>query len=242
MKKFISHSLLLLAIACFANSCDVTGQNRVKGSGNVTKEERSVSAFKVVSVKGSMDVYITQGPAKAAVIEAEDNILPLIELENEGDELVIRLKRGVSVNTHRDMKVYLTSPNLEGVNLSGSGNVKLENKISNNNNMELNLTGSGNLDGALNSPEVKVNIAGSGNINLSGETKELDVNIAGSGDFRGGDLMSEDVDVTIAGSGNANVHASVKLEASIMGSGDVRYKGSPQISSKVVGSGSVVKN
>ncbi len=240
--KSISHFLSLFAIACLANSCDVTGQNHVRGSGNMTKEERNVGAFKRVSAKGSMDVYITQGPAKAAVIEAEDNIAPLIELENRGEELVVRLKRGTNVNTRREMKVYLTSPEIEGINLSGSGNVKLENKITNDNSMEVSLSGSGDMEGELNAPDIKASIAGSGNVKLAGETKNLDLSIAGSGDFRGADLMSENVDVNIAGSGNANVHASVKLDASIMGSGNVRYKGSPQVSSKVMGSGAVVKN
>ncbi len=238
-------SLLVISLITIANSfssCDVTGQNRVKGSGNITKEERSINPFKELSVRGSMDVYITQGPSKAAVIEADDNIIPLIELEQEGDKLIVRLKRNTSINSSRGMKVYLTTPELEELHLAGSGNAVLENKFTNNTEMKLSLSGSGNLRGTINSPNIDANIAGSGDISVDGETQKLDIDIAGSGNFKGSSLMSESADVTIAGSGNANIHASVKLDAKIAGSGNVSYKGSPQVNSKVAGSGSVRKD
>jgi hypothetical protein len=234
-------SLITVSTISFT-SCDVTGQNRVKGNGNVTRQERSVDAFKELSVRGSMDVYLTQGPVKAAVIEAEDNLIPLIEFEREGDKLIIRQKRHTNIDATKPMKVYLTTPELENVGLAGSGNIKLENKFSNNTHMKLSVSGSGNFSGAINSPEVDADIAGSGNITVEGESRELDVDIAGSGNFKGQQLLSEKAEVTIAGSGDANVHASVSLDAKIAGSGDVHYKGSPQVSSKVAGSGSVRKD
>lgn len=236
------HFLLLLAIPLCVASCDVTGQNRVKGSGNVSKEERSVGEFKTLSVKGSMNVYVTQGPVKSAVIEAEDNIIPLILLEKQGDELVVRTKPHTSIDTKRDIKVYVTTPNLSEIQLAGSGDIKLENKISNPDAIEVSVSGSGNVSGALNAPHVKGSISGSGDMSLSGESKELEIGIAGSGNFKGEDLMAETANINIAGSGNANVHASVTLDAKIAGSGNVYYKGSPQVSSKVVGSGSVIKH
>jgi len=233
----------LIAISTISlTSCDVTGQNRVKGSGNVTKEERHVDAFSELSVRGSMDVYLTQGPSKPAVIEAEDNLIPLIEFEREGDKLIIREKRHTNIHATKPMKVYLTTPELENIGLAGSGNIKLENKFSNNTHMKLSVSGSGNFDGAINSPEVDANIAGSGNISVEGESRNLDVDIAGSGNFRGQQLLSEKAEVSIAGSGDANVHASVSLDAKIAGSGDVHYKGTPQVNSKVAGSGSVRKD
>lgn len=233
---------LMAASTIALTSCDVTGQNRVKGSGNVTKEERSVEAFKELSVRGSMDVYVTQGPAKPAVIEAEDNLIPLIEFEHEGDKLIVRERRHTNISNTKAMKVYLTTPELESIGLAGSGNIKLENKFTNNTHMKLSVSGSGDLSGAVNSPNVDANIAGSGNISVDGETRDLDVDIAGSGNFRGQQLLSEKAEVKIAGSGDASVHASVTLDAKIAGSGDVHYKGSPQVSSKVAGSGSVKKD
>ncbi|PSL50227.1 putative autotransporter adhesin-like protein [Chitinophaga niastensis] len=241
-----SKSLLCQAMMAFLaffllDSCNVISQNRVNGNGHVIKEDRQVPAFHRLKVEGSMDVYLSQGPAKAAVIEAEDNITPLIEILEEDGRLIVRQKRNTSISTHKDIIVYLTTPDVDDISLSGSGDVKLTDKFNAKDDLKLRLSGSGNIKGEINAPHVKADIAGSGNMELKGETKDVNLSIAGSGNFEAEDLLAENVTVSIAGSGDADVHASVKLDAKIMGSGDVKYKGTPQISSSVMGSGSVQK-
>jgi hypothetical protein len=234
--KLFASSLVLLASLLV--SCD---HRQVRGSGNIVTEKRRVENYREIEVKGSMDVFLTQGPLEEAVIEADDNILPYLELVNEGDRLIIRTKRNTSLNMHDDIKVRLTAPDIRGLSLSGSGNIKLVNTLDNTSSLKINLSGSGDISGAVHAPEVKSNITGSGNILVGGETRDLNVSIAGSGSFEGKNLMAENADVNIAGSGDADLHASVSLNAHIVGSGDVNYKGNPQVSSKVVGSGSVHK-
>ncbi len=238
MKKIICISAVTLLVTT-QFSCD--GQ-RINGSGNVTTETRNVGEYEKVKLKGSMDIEFTQGPAQAAVIEAEDNVIQYVRLEVQGDELVVDLKDHISLKTHKGITIKLTAPHVNELALSGSGNIRITNTLQNDDLVRLKLSGSGNIDGAVNSPEVNASSAGSGNIKLSGETKDLDVSLAGSGNFEGADLHSENAEVTIAGSGNVDVHASVKLEAKIAGSGDVRYKGNPSVSSKIAGSGSVHKD
>lgn len=219
-------------------ACD---RRHIRGSGNVTTETRKLQDFRKLSVSGSMDVYFTQGPELEALIEAEDNVLPYIELREEGDKLEVRLRRNISLRTRRTIKITITAPHVEEIAMSGSGNVKLVNTLESDGQLSLNLSGSGDIEGRVNSPSVRVVSAGSGDIKLSGETKDLNVSTAGSGDFEGEDLMTEITKVNTAGSGNASVHASVKLEVNIVGSGDVRYKGSPEVQSHAAGSGSVRK-
>lgn len=238
MKKIICISAITLLIAS-QYSCD--GQ-RVNGSGNMTTETRTVGDYEKVVLKGSMDIEFTQGPAQPAVIEAEDNIMQYVRLEVHGSELVVDLKDHISVKTHKGIKIKLTAPDVNFLSLAGSGNIHITNTLENTDAVRLKLSGSGNIDGTVNSPEVEASSAGSGNIKLSGETKDLEISLAGSGNFEGSDLHSENAQVSIAGSGNVDVHASVKLEAKIAGSGDVRYKGTPSVESKIAGSGSVRKS
>nr|WP_295867201.1 head GIN domain-containing protein [uncultured Chitinophaga sp.] len=228
-----------LAIAGLFSAC--IGQNRVKGSGNVIKEERNAPSFHKIKVEGSMNVFLSQGPAKKAVIEAEDNIAPLVELVEDGDRLKVRFRHNTNISTRKSVNIYLTTPDVEEVSLAGSGDMKLVDKFNSKEEMKISLSGSGNMNGTINAPEVKASIAGSGNMYLQGETKTVNVSIAGSGDYVGDGLLSEEAEVKIAGSGDASVHASVKLEAKIAGSGDVKYKGNPTVSSSVAGSGSVKK-
>jgi hypothetical protein len=229
-------SFLLIALTLF--SCD---GRRIKGSGHVTKVNRKLGSYNQIEVKGSMDVYLTQGPEQEAVIEADDNIIPYIELAEEGDKLVIRQKNHVSLSFHNDIKIRLTAPNVESLGLTGSGNIKLLNTLDNEGDVTMSVSGSGNIEGAVHAPELNVSVTGSGNVDVSGETRDLEVNIAGSGNFVGKSLMAENANVSIAGSGDADVHASLKLEGKIMGSGDINYVGNPEVTSKIMGSGSIHK-
>ncbi|MEZ2442178.1 head GIN domain-containing protein [Chitinophaga sp. RCC_12] len=240
-KSLLYQAIVASSVSVLFYSCDVIGQNRVKGNGHVIKEERQVVPFQRIKVEGSMNVYLTQGAAKAAVIEAEDNIAPLVELVEEDGRLIVRLKRGVSISTHKDLNVFLTTPEINEASLAGSGDLKLDGKFTSRSDVKFNLSGSGNLKGEINAPAVKASIAGSGDMFLKGETKEVNLSIAGSGNFEADELLSENVSVNIAGSGDADVYASVKLDAKIAGSGNVNYKGTPQISSSVAGSGSISK-
>ncbi|MGF6846385.1 hypothetical protein QFZ51_001620 [Chitinophaga sp. W3I9] len=240
-KSLLYQAIVASSVSVLFYSCDVIGQNRVKGNGHVIKEERQVVPFQRIKVEGSMNVYLTQGAAKAAVIEAEDNIAPLVELVEEDGRLIVRLKRGVSISTHKDLNVFLTTPEINEASLAGSGDLKLDGKFTSRSDVKFNLSGSGNLKGEINAPAVKASIAGSGDMFLKGETKDVNLSIAGSGNFEADELLSENVSVNIAGSGDADVYASVKLDAKIAGSGNVNYKGTPQISSSVAGSGSISK-
>lgn len=239
-KITLSCMALVVSITSFLSACNVVGQH-VKGSGNVIKEERKVPSFHKIKVEGSMNVYLAQGPEKNAVIEAEDNIAPLVELIDDGGRLKVRFRRDVNINTRKGVNVYLTTPELDDIALAGAGDMKLMDKFNSKEDMKISLSGSGNLKGTINAPAVKASIAGSGNMYLEGETRTVNISIAGSGDYVGDGLLSEEAKISIAGSGNANVHASMKLDAKIAGSGDVKYKGNPSISSSVAGSGSVRK-
>ncbi|WP_143305043.1 head GIN domain-containing protein [Chitinophaga vietnamensis] len=241
IRLFLCQATVLFAAIAMFSSCNVVGQFRVKGSGNVIKEERKISSFHRLKVDGSMNVELSQGDTKA-VVEADDNIVPVIELVNDGNgTLTVRFKRNTSISTHHDITVYLTSNEVDDIALAGSGDLKFNNKFSSKEDVKISLTGSGNVNGAIAAPAVKASISGSGNIHISGETRDVNVSIAGSGDFFGEELMAENASVKIMGSGDARVHASVKLDAKIAGSGDVKYKGTPQVSSSVAGSGTVQK-
>lgn len=238
MKQIFSFTALVL-LAISQTGCD---GERVKGSGQMSSETRKLGEYHAISLRGGMDIEFTNGPQEDAVIEAEDNILPLIETEIKGDQLIVRMKPGTHISTKKDIKVKLTAPDIEELSLAGSGNIVGTNEWDHNSAVRLSLSGSGNITlGAVNAPGVKASIAGSGDIHLKGETRDLDVAIAGSGNFDGYNLHTESTSVNIAGSGDANVHASVNLNVKVGGSGDVSYRGTPQITSHIAGSGSVRK-
>ncbi|WP_346315982.1 head GIN domain-containing protein [Chitinophaga sp. YIM B06452] len=236
MKTQLKYLLPLLLFIPFLSACE-----GVSGSGNVIKETREVGPFRALEVSGSMDVYVSQGNSTTVTLEGEDNILPEIELVTEGDKLEIRFKRNMNIRTHRDVKVFLSAKTLEGVELSGSGDVELSGIFNSPAPVHISLAGSGDIKGVFNAPEISMDLAGSGDIELKGETRDVRISLAGSGNCDAGSLLAETADVNIAGSGNVDLHASRELKTNILGSGNVYYKGEPSVSSSKIGSGTVKK-
>lgn len=225
--------------ATLLNSCIDMGE-RVEGSGNRKSENRQISEARKIKVSGDMDVYIDQGP-RSLKVEADDNILQYIETTVNDNWLEIRTRDNVNINTNEPVKVYITTPEVTDLNVSGSGNIKSNSLFSTDNNTSFSISGSGDITAAINAPKVETHITGSGNLHISGETKDVKIRISGSGNYDGPDLKAENVDVSIAGSGDANVFADDKLKASVAGSGNVKYRGNATVDSHIAGSGSVNK-
>lgn len=240
MKKYLS-ALALAIFVLWASGCTYSGKT-IRGNGNLTTERRQTGDFNTLVLAGSMEIYITQGPLDAVRIEAESNLQPYIKLTHKEDELVVGFQNNVRIASTRAIKVYITAPHIESLNLVGSGDIRITGTLRSNHKIKLRVAGSGDLDLAMNAPEVNADIVGSGNIGVSGETRNLQLNILGSGDFKGKELKSEQTDVRIAGSGNAWVYASIKLKTSVLGSGNIYYRGDPSMETSSAGSGSVIKS
>ena len=196
------------------NSCN---PNAIHGSGIAKTESRAMASFSKIDLAGSPDVEVAIGPAASVAVTADDNILSIIETTVEGDTLRIESKG--SYNTSLGVKVKITVPTLDGVSVSGAG--------------DIHVTG-------LKAGEMEAGVTGSGDVTLNGVVDRLRAHITGSGDLRAGELGAKDVRVTVTGSGDATVHATEELDASVTGSGDVRYSGNPpQVRKNVTGSGDI---
>jgi hypothetical protein len=239
MKKLL---WIFAALSFGFGSCRNFFGKRITGNGVHKSEERAVSSFKNVEVSGSINVYISQGDFKPIRIEGDENLLPYIEVREEGDHLIVRNKPGYNINPTEDMRVYVTAPVYSTIEVSGSGDMNGQTKIVNPENLELQASGAGNIKMDVDAPKISAEVDGSGNIDLKGETKEAELTISGAGHAHCYDLLSESTTISISGAGSAEVFASVKLDAEVSGAGNVSYKGNAaNVVQHVSGVGSVSK-
>ncbi|MCW3119216.1 MAG: hypothetical protein JWM28_3298 [Chitinophagaceae bacterium] len=219
-------------------SCRFIERNKIKGDGNLTKDQRTISGFSGVETHGSIDIVVIPGDYNL-VVESDQNILPYIVTEVVNNSLIVHFKEGFGSYNYTSATVYVTAPVLNVFKTQGSGNITSNGKFKDSNKTQVTVGGSGDIKLDLDSPGIDADISGSGNITLGGETKDFSSEINGSGDIRAYDLKAETVRSTVHGSGNTDVSASLKLDAEIYGSGDVNYKGAPQVNSAIHGSGAV---
>lgn len=213
------------------------------GSGTSASETRPVSGFSAIGVGGNIDVVVRQGSKEGLSLQADDNILPLIETVVEGSapnaRLQVRFKRGESVRTKTPVRVTIDVIQLKALALSGSGDALVE--ALSTPSFALSLSGSSDaVIKKIETPEFKLSISGSGDVKAAGTAGKCEISIAGSGDVASQDLSCDDASVSIAGSGDARLTAKKTMAVTIAGSGDVEYSGGAQlVKSAVAGSGSV---
>lgn len=211
---------------------------RVKGSGVVRTETRTVSGYHRLALGIAADVELRQGMAEGLTIEGDDNILPRVETVVDDGTLRIRWKDRNTQASYGTLRLVVSVRDLDEVTIGGAGSVHAARLAATA--FKATLGGSGNVSlDAVEAKSIGLTLAGSGEATLAGRTETLDATLAGSGELRAGKLAARSARVTLQGSGRATVRASDKLDVTIAGSGDVVYFGKPTVSRTVLGSGTV---
>ncbi|KAF2343039.1 head GIN domain-containing protein [Flavobacterium tistrianum] len=238
MKK----SILLLTLAAFFANGTVNGQNKVQGNGKVVTETRSTGDYDGIKIAGSFDVDLVSGKEGKITLKGEENLLAVIKVEVEDNSLKIYVEKGTQIRTSSG-KIQVTVPfeKISELSLAGSGDIQSKDVIKNDN-LAVNLSGSGNFNLPVDTNNLELHVSGSGNINLKGTATKLTTKLSGSGDIDASSLKSKIVEANVSGSGNSKVTCDESITARVAGSGNIKYIGNPEKRDvKVSGSGTITK-
>jgi hypothetical protein len=213
----------------------------VTGSGNVTIETRPLADWTEVALacSGTLDLEI--GTNQGITIEAEDNILPLIETRVDGGRLQIQFKPHVqSIRTMQPIRFRAATPAIDGLAVSGSGSIHAP--VIEGTSLRLGSSGSGNIDVASASTStLDARISGAGSVTVRGTTHDCDAQVSGSGDLDARDLTCQNATVSVSGSGSVMLRVERELGGRISGRGSIVYGGRPATSIRTSGSGRAVQ-
>ncbi|MCB9283461.1 MAG: DUF2807 domain-containing protein [Lewinellaceae bacterium] len=209
----------------------------VNGQGDRVAEVISLPDFTGIKLNMAADVYIKQGPEQKVVVEAQQNIIDILNRNVRNGVWDIEFDR--CAYDFSLVEVTITVPDLNLIRINASGDIKGIGPFDANA-MEIVISGSGDLQMDLSADPIDATISGSGDIQLAGQTPNLYVQVSGSGDFRGYDLEAKNADMKISGSGNIYCLVTDDMKANISGSGDIHYKGFPMIDVNISGSGDLI--
>ncbi len=225
--------LLFTGSGCFVD--DVFDCER--GNGNDVTESFEVRDFSGVRLTIDGTVFLTQGDEQTVSITGESNIIDEIRLRVRNDVLIIDTDR--CIRDYNELDIFITIPTIRELSLSGNGQIIGENTFLVDD-IDVSVSGSGEMDLALEADDIMGSISGSGEMLLEGSADVLDCRLSGSGELKAFDLLVNRADLIISGSGDMEVNVQEFLDVRISGSGDVFYKGNPEIDQRVSGSGNVV--
>jgi hypothetical protein len=208
------------------------------------EQTRKVDSFTEISLRIGAKVHLEQGAKQNLEIVAKASTLEQIITEVKDGKLIIRFpNKDYFWKTFQpgEIIIYITTPEISGLGVSGSGDIIAENTIKTRV-LDLGVSGSGNIRlSDLAAQQVKGTISGSGDIVLAGKNaaEDLSIAISGSGSLKALEYLADNVSVKVAGSGDVSIEAVKTLYVRIAGSGNVMYKGNPQIDQSIAGSGKV---
>lgn len=192
----------------------------VKGSGVVKSETRDVTGFTDVRVLGTGEVILRRTGADSLTVEAEDNLLPLLESRVRNGRLSLGTRDNVNISPTRPIRYHVTVKELTHVEISGSGDIRATD---------------------IDTDRLTAEISGSGSARLAGRADEVVLKISGSGACQAADLHCKTAAVSISGSGDAVINATDRVRADVSGSGTVKYLNNPSVEQHVSGSGDVIR-
>ena len=228
MKKSILIAALLVVAA------------QVSQAQDTYRETRDVSGFSEVAFAVSGEVFIDIGDKYSVVLEGDRNYISEIETKVYGGELKIKREKWFD-SGNKKVVVRITMPKLEGISVSGSGKVTVNDPLRGGD-LDIGISGSGKAflkEVALQRAECSISGSGSLIIAGSGTIGSLEIHISGSGDYLGEATRVGTLEVNISGSGRCDCYVTDMLRAAISGSGSVIYSGNPKIDAAVSGSGKV---
>lgn len=234
MKSWFVLFVIAILVAPLAQANPFWG---IKGNGHVVKQERSVKSFNAISVGGAFEVFLTQGDSESLVVEADENLLEVIETKISHETLYIRTKENIKNSTQ--LNLYITIRTLEMLDLSGAVELSSENRISGER-LEVESSGASEIELDLKLERLSMDISGASEIDLYGKAEKVDLDLSGASELDAYDFFVVDMNLDVSGAGEARVNVSGALDAEVSGAASIRYKGSPSlINTDVSGAGSI---
>lgn len=206
-------SALSLGLVISLAGCNIINTtSRVKGSGIVKTEKRSVASFSSIDVTCHSSIQVRSQEQASLEISGDDNIVPLVTTEVKNDVLYIRSSKDYDLKDK--LQIIVSAPDLKRFAFAGAGEADLSN-IKNN--------------------RVEIAMSGAGSLSASGETQEADITLSGAGSVDAKNLHAVNAKVNSTGVGRVDIYATGQLDAKATGVGEINYYGSPKTVNKQAG-------
>lgn len=210
--------ILLFVVAMTGFSCTEqdTAWFPVVGAGIIQTEYRTVSSFTKVKCLIRGDLLVQRSPEQKLSVEAQENLLSLLETEVVEGTLYISFGTH-AIETDSLVNVHISIPEINELTMSGTGDVISDFGIP------------------------AINLSGSGNVKCIGEIDQVTVKLSGTGNVNLDEMKVKKAQVNISGNGNVSLNVSDELNVAIPGTGLVYYRGIPTIQKNITGYGLVIE-
>lgn len=222
----------------------IPGSRLVEGSGRAAEEKRTVGAFERVYVDHGIEATFEEGDAGELTVEADDNLLPLVQTQVDDGMLRVRLVGSLKTRTPIRVRgqagelreaivvcsATLTAPKLDGsyVNVETSSDGQATLGEIRGDDIHISATSSGEVQApSIVGKRLEVSVNSAGRVAAVGEVDQQQVQASSSGAYAGSELTSRVTQVEANSAGSADVRATEEVTGVASSAGQIRYFGKP---------------
>ncbi|GAA3935801.1 head GIN domain-containing protein [Hymenobacter algoricola] len=209
------------------------------------KQTRPVPTFQAVHAGGGIDVFLTQGPTAAVVVDAPAQAQARIRATVQNGRLEVGWEPGFSwkklaAGMSSKVSVYVTCPRLTDLSVSGGSDARGETPFTTDN-LQLSASGGSDIRLTLTAKTLTSSASGGGDIYLTGKAGRQSVSVSGGSDYHAFALQSATTKVEASGGSDVEVSVDRELSSDASGGSGVRYKGNARLVKAHASGGSGVR-
>jgi hypothetical protein len=208
------------------------------GGAFAASQDRDLPAFDSIHVASGIHAAVTIGPRKAVHVEADENVLPLVETRVEDGTLHVGFKPNSNLRNSGEVTVTAQTPELHDI--AGSGGATIRASLTKAN--ESALAGSGGSEihvRGVDATRLIANASGGSVLQVAGRAGSLELKLAGGSHFDGPQLEARDVEVKGSGGAIAEVRATGQVRGSLSGGSEMHVRGGARASVSTSGGSEV---
>ena len=234
----ITKSILICSALMLMVSCQFNG---IKGSGNVTSENRPVSEdFKSIKVGKGLDVVLEQSNTKSITVIADDNVHKHIKTTIENGVLSITSDATSYLNVD-SKKIVVSTPSIENIKVSSGASLYSKNTIKSSK-IVIKASSGGTINIMIETENALCEVSSGSDMKISGKALTLETATSSGSSLNAEKLISNQIIASASSGSNIDVYPLVSLKAVASSGASISYHNVPKnLNKKSSSAGSIEK-
>ncbi|UQD56256.1 head GIN domain-containing protein [Flavobacterium sp. K5-23] len=234
--KFIVVAITALLFASCNQSFNL---KKIKGSGNVTTEKRTVNSdFQSIEVSNAIDLVVEQANHTEVIVEADDNLQNSITTKVENGILIISSDHSSFYNV-KSKKVTVKMPVIEELKASSSSTIRSENTLKGEN-ISLRASSAATINVQVNADNTICKSSSGSDIAIEGLALNFEATASSGSEIDASDFQVNDVIAKSSSGSSIKVNPIVSLNARASSGSTINYKNTPKSIEKKSSSGASI--
>jgi eukaryotic-like serine/threonine-protein kinase len=197
----------------------------IVGSAKMVTKTWDIADFTRMQIRSNFQAKITKGKSFKVTTTADDNVLPFVRVEKEGNLLKLSFEKGHSFRLKKSPEAEIVLPVLAGIELSGASAGHLEG-FDAEKEFAVAVSGASKLNGSLAAAKAKFDSSGASSVTLTGSADSAEILGHGASHLELAEFALKQCKLDLSGASTTEitVRSTAPFSAKISGASTFRGK------------------